>query len=73
MDAFTEIAPLMFQLEEQDREAATKLTMGAIRVANWPYSQSGLGFGDPREWTPAMKRHAPVLLRNLKKALSHPT
>jgi hypothetical protein len=63
------LADLMFKLEDLDSEAATRITMNAIDKANWPYSQCGLGFGDPEDWTPSMKRHAPVMRRTIEKRL----
>jgi len=64
------LAELMFALEDLDRAAATRVTTRAINVANWPYSMCGLGFGPPGEWTPAMRRHGPVMWRALQKSIS---
>ena len=61
-----ELVDAMFKLEESDPNIATKFTMEAIR-AGWPYSMSGLGFGRWEHATARMRRHAPVLLRKIRK------
>ena len=65
----SEAAPLMALLEEQDWVEAARKSHRAVSAVKWPHARESLEFGDPKDWSKDMRRHAPRLIRDLRRAL----
>lgn len=62
------IPTFMFFLEEHDQQAATRLT-SEYSAEGWPYSMSGLAFGDP--FDEVQQEMSEYLLEDLFAALDN--